>query len=122
MNPALPFSRNRMFCGRDDVIDTIHPVLNVSVLCSVEGGARPMTHKTAVLHGLGGIGKSSIVLEYSFRYSDSYTAVFWVDVTSGTSMSSSARSILEQIFAEYAGQGLLKYQAKSFRTPRYNCP
>jgi len=81
-----------------------------------------MTHKTAVLHGLGGIGKSSIVLEYSFRYSDSYTAVFWVDVTSGTSMSSSARSILEQIFAEYAGQGLLKYQAKSFRTPRYNCP
>jgi hypothetical protein len=105
ITPALPFSRNHMFCGRDDVIDTIHSVLNGSVSCDVVGAARPMTRKTVVLYGLGGIGKSSIALEYSFRYSNSYTAVFWVDVTSGTSMSSSTRSILEHIVAEYARQG-----------------
>jgi len=104
--PALPFSRDRMFCGRDDVIDKIHSIFNSSVLCGVEGGARPMTRKTVVLYGLGGIGKSSIALEYSFRYLDSYTAVFWVDVTSGTSMASSMRSILGHIIAGYAGQGI----------------
>ena len=94
-----------MFCGRADIIDTIHTVLNGSVLSDIEGGARPMTRKSVVLYGLGGIGKSSIALEYSFRYSNSYTAVFWVDVTSGTSMSSSTRRILENIVAEYKGQG-----------------
>jgi hypothetical protein len=69
-----------------------------------------------VLHGLGGIGKSSIALDYSFRYSNSYTAVFWVDVTSGTSMSSSTRSILENIIAEYAGQGFPYGQIASMLT------
>jgi len=94
-----------MFCGRDDVIEKIHSILNASVLCKVEGDARPMTRKTVILYGLGGIGKSSIALEYSFRYSDSYTAVFWVDVTSRMSMASGVRSILGHIIADYAGQG-----------------
>jgi len=64
-----------------------------------------MTRKTVVLHGLGGMGKSSIALEYSFRYSHIYTAVFWVDVTSGTSLSRSARGIAEHIVADHAKQG-----------------
>ena len=103
--PALPFSRDRMFCGRDDIIEKIHSILNGSVMCGVEGGAQPMTRKNAVLYGLGGIGKSSIALEYSFRYLGSYKAVFWVDVTSGTSMSSSMRRILGHIVTAYARQG-----------------
>jgi len=115
ISPDLPFSRNRMFCGRNDIIDTIHSFLSGSALYDVEGDARPMsdverdawpmTRKTVVLYGLGGIGKSSIALEYSFRYSNSYTAVFWVDVTSGMSLSRSARRIVEHIIAEYVGQG-----------------
>jgi len=64
-----------------------------------------MTRKTVVLHGLGGMGKSSIALEYSFRYSHLYTAVFWVDVTNGTSLSRSARGIAEHIVADHAKQG-----------------
>jgi len=64
-----------------------------------------MSRKTVVLYGLGGIGKSSIALEYSFRYSNSFTAVFWIDVTSEPSMFSSTRSILEHIIAEYADRG-----------------
>jgi hypothetical protein len=65
-----------------------------------------MTSKIVVLHGLGGIGKSSIALEYSFRYSKSYKAVFWVDVTSGTSLSQSVRGIAENLVANYARQGV----------------
>jgi len=64
-----------------------------------------MTRKTVVLHGLGGMGKSSIALEYSFRYSHVYTAVFWVDVTSGKSLSRSARGIAEHIVADHTKQG-----------------
>jgi len=58
--------------------------------------SRSMTRKTVVLHGLGGMGKSSIALEYSFRYSHLYVAVFWVDVTS----SRSARDIAEHIVVD----------------------
>jgi len=59
-----------------------------------------------VLHGIGGIGKSSIALEYSFRYSKSYSAVLWVDLTSATSLSRTARSIAEHLVAHYTGRGL----------------
>jgi len=57
-----------------------------------------------VLHGLGGMGKSSIALEYSFRYSDSYTAILWIDVTSVASLSRSARAVAEHIIGSYAKQ------------------
>jgi len=96
--------RNHVFCGRDDIIDTIHSNLKGSAPSEVGKDARPMTRKTVVLHGLGGMGKSSIALEYSFRYSHVYTAVFWVDVTSGTSLSRSARNIAENIVADHAKQ------------------
>jgi len=65
-----------------------------------------MTSKIAVLHGLGGIGKSSIALEYSFRYPKSHKAMFWVAVTSGTLLSRSVRGIAENLVANYARQGV----------------
>jgi len=85
----------------------MHSHLKGSAPYAVGEDSRPMTRKTVVLHGLGGMGKSSIALEYSFRYSHSYTAVFWVDVTSRTSLSRSARGIAEHIVADHAKQGHL---------------
>jgi len=102
VTPRLPFERNHVFCGRDDIIETIHSNLRGSAPYAVGEDARPMTRKTVVLHGLGGMGKSSIALEYLFRYSHLYTAVFWVDVTNGTSLSRSARDIAEHIVADRA--------------------
>ncbi|KAI5842037.1 hypothetical protein BZA05DRAFT_208713 [Tricharina praecox] len=101
VNPILPFHRDRMFCGRADIIDTIHAFLNEGA----SADARQMARGSVVLYGLGGIGKSSIALEYSFRYSDSYTTVFWIDVTNGASLSQSARGIVEHIVAAYAERG-----------------
>jgi hypothetical protein len=100
--PQLPFARNHMFSGREDIICTIHSTLKGST--SSDGEVRLPTHKVVVLHGLGGMGKSSIALEYSFRYSDSYTAVLWVDVTSAVSLSRSARVVAEHIIDSYAKQ------------------
>ena len=98
----LPFARNRMFSGREDIISTIYSTLKGST--SSDGEVRLPTDKVVVLHGLGGMGKSSIALEYSFRYLDSYTAVLWIDVTSAVSLSRSARAVAEKTIDSYAKQ------------------
>ena len=91
-----------MFSGRDDIIGTVYTTLKGGTSC--DGEVQLPTHKAVVLHGLGGMGKSSIALEYSFRYSDSYTAVLWVDVTSAASLARSARAVAEHIIDSYAKQ------------------
>jgi len=91
-----------MFSGRDDIICTIYSTLKGGT--SSEGEVQLPTHKVVVLHGLGGMGKSSIALEYSFRYSDSYTAILWVDVASMATLSRSARAVAEHIIDSYAKQ------------------
>jgi hypothetical protein len=65
-----------------------------------------MARRAVILHGLGGIGKSSIALEYSFRYSESYTAVLWADATSEASLFRTACGIAEQLVSHYASQGI----------------
>jgi signal recognition particle GTPase len=95
-----------MFCGRDDLIDTMHAELKGSAPSEVDGKARKMmAQKVVVLHGLGGMGKTSIALEYAFRYSKLYTAVFWADVTSEMSFFQSARGLAEHMIASYSKRG-----------------
>jgi hypothetical protein len=74
----------------------------------------PMTRKVVVLHGLGGVGKSSIALEYSFRHSSSYTAVFWADVTSEASLLRTARVIADHLVAHYLRGGVSCVEIASF--------
>jgi hypothetical protein len=102
---VLPFRRNRMFCGRDDLINIMHSELNGSAPFKVDCTARHMVQKVIVLHGLGGMGKTSIALEYAFRYSKLYTAIFWFDVTSEMSLFQSARGIAERIIENYSKRG-----------------
>jgi hypothetical protein len=65
-----------------------------------------MARRVVILHGLGGVGKSSIALEYSFRYSESYTAVLWADATSEASLFRTVRDIAEKLVSHYASQGI----------------
>jgi hypothetical protein len=109
VSPKLPFRRNHMFCGRNDLIDTVYSYFKGLGSAPSERASGHKAHelgqKVVVLHGLGGIGKTSIALEYAFRYSKSYTTVFWADVTSGMSLAQSARGIAEHIIINYAKRG-----------------
>jgi hypothetical protein len=70
------------------------------------GGTKKIPRRVVILHGLGGVGKSTIALEYSFRWSGSYTSVFWADARSKASLLQSARGIAEHLVSHYAGQGV----------------
>jgi ATP/maltotriose-dependent transcriptional regulator MalT len=45
-----------------------------NILCS--DGSR----RVAILHGLGGIGKTQLTVAYAKRYRHNYSAVFWLNI------------------------------------------
>ncbi len=70
----LPSPRNPFFTGREDILEAVHQRLSTD-----QEGALTSSY---VLHGLGGVGKTQIALEYAYRYAQEYTAVFWIGAES----------------------------------------
>jgi hypothetical protein len=57
-----------LFTGRDDLIVALRERLS--------GGRRPTV---SALHGLGGVGKSSLAAEYAHRFAGDYRLAWWVN-------------------------------------------
>ncbi len=62
----IPHSRNPNFTGRERELYTLHQAL--------AGG-----HRAALtaLSGLGGVGKTQLAFEYSYRHEDDYAGIWW---------------------------------------------
>ncbi|KAL7274139.1 hypothetical protein RUND412_002973 [Rhizina undulata] len=105
----LPFRRNPKFCGRADILEKLkallqaynltEPLENNSEMGVVMQG--DVGQKTAVLHGMGGAGKSQIALEFAYRFSHCYTSIFWIDADNVSRTADSAHSIVQQIIDHY---------------------
>lgn len=69
----VPLLRNPHFSERgDDEVSLVRTYLNRPT----SDGAK---HQSACLvQGLGGVGKTTIALEYAYRYRDEYDFVFWI--------------------------------------------
>lgn len=76
----LPSLRNPFFTGREDILDTLHRSLSTN-------------QASYILHGLGGIGKTQIAVEYAYRHAQEYTAIFWIGAATPESIASSFLSI-----------------------------
>ncbi|KAF7505091.1 hypothetical protein GJ744_001310 [Endocarpon pusillum] len=60
-----------------------------------------------VLHGLGGIGKTQLAIEYIRRHKEKHTAIFWLNANDEDSLRLSFRSIAQQVLKYYPSTGVL---------------
>jgi tetratricopeptide (TPR) repeat protein len=60
--------RNRNFTGREELLEQISNSLTTDVTVVVP----------TALHGLGGVGKTQVAIEYAWRYASHYDLVWWI--------------------------------------------
>ncbi len=65
----VPFSRNPFFTGRGQLLEQLYEQFH-RIDTSIP-------NPSLALSGLGGIGKTQIVVEYAYRYRSEYRAVLW---------------------------------------------
>ncbi|KAL7274425.1 hypothetical protein RUND412_002670 [Rhizina undulata] len=101
----LPFRRNPRFCGRENTLEKICKILEPLDLAQRQPNTLGTSErKKVVLHGMGGIGKSQIALEYSHRFRHCYTSIFWIDANELSRTTENACKIVEQLAAHYASK------------------
>ncbi|KAF2679087.1 hypothetical protein K458DRAFT_375514 [Lentithecium fluviatile CBS 122367] len=84
----VPFPRDNMFVGREDVIAEIS-----------EKRAASCNHTRLALVGLGGIGKSQIAIEYAYRVqqAEPHTTVAWIHASNRTRFEQGYREVADSI-------------------------
>ncbi|KAK6504341.1 hypothetical protein TWF506_002544 [Arthrobotrys conoides] len=92
----LPTIRDFNFKGREDIFAKIRKSFWSSSSPS-EPLAQTFDRKVVSLCGLDGSGKTHTALEYAYRYSNEYTAIFWLNATSKIELEKSARRAIWSI-------------------------
>ncbi len=64
----IPYHRNRNFTGRSSLLDELRKDLTTE----------QYTALTQAVTGLGGVGKTQLALEYTYRHIDDYEVIWWV--------------------------------------------
>ncbi len=84
---SVPFARNPLFTGREKILDALHAQLGNHQTVALT--------QSSALHGLGGVGKTQIALEYAYQHALEYGAVFWIGAETEEQMISSLLHIAE---------------------------
>ena len=70
--------RNVNFYGREEDLTTLHNKLSPEEAAGRTEGELDQHPTFYVVHGLPGVGKTQLALEYAHRFENSYDALFWL--------------------------------------------
>ncbi|KAI9856827.1 MAG: hypothetical protein M1813_008764, partial [Trichoglossum hirsutum] len=86
----IPFPRDSMFVGREDIMANINKSYEQATL---------QRHIRLALVGLGGVGKSQIAIEYAYRVRDSTlrTSIFWIHASNAARFEQDYREIANKV-------------------------
>jgi TIR domain/Tetratricopeptide repeat/NB-ARC domain len=91
-------ARNRNFSGRDELLEDLHARLQTESAAAVV--------PTGALHGLGGVGKTQLVLEFAHRFGSDYDIAWWVPAELSTSATAALAALGRRLgVEELADQG-----------------
>ncbi|KAL4937746.1 hypothetical protein BDV06DRAFT_226681 [Aspergillus oleicola] len=88
----VPFSRNSRFCGRGEVLTILHDLLDKG-----HGQSAARQLRSCVIHGMGGVGKTQVALEYTYSYRDSYDFIFWINAENEAVLLTSVSKIMSSL-------------------------
>jgi hypothetical protein len=90
-------ARNRNFSGRVGLLEELHASLQTEASAAVV--------PTGAVHGLGGVGKTQLALEFAHRYGSDYDVVWWVPAEQPTSAIAALATLARRLgVAEKADQ------------------
>ncbi|KAK3324482.1 hypothetical protein B0T19DRAFT_443896 [Cercophora scortea] len=81
---SVPWPRNSKFLGRKDELDRLE-----SVLCPSESKQR-----SCVLHGMAGVGKTQVALEFTYQVKSVFRYTFWIAADDETTLAESYGKIV----------------------------
>ncbi|KAF2463438.1 HET-domain-containing protein [Lindgomyces ingoldianus] len=86
------------FVAREEELAKMHDLLD---------GHGHSSRSAVVLHGLGGIGKTQLAIEYIRRHKEKHTAIFWLNANDEDSLRLSFRNIAQQVLKYHPSTGML---------------
>lgn len=87
-NRLVDTPRNDLFCGRQDILSQMHK--NLKPPDERNSNSR---QQSCVLFGLGGVGKTQIANEYTYRYKEDYGYIFWIQSEKGPELAENYSAI-----------------------------
>ncbi|KAF8252047.1 hypothetical protein K440DRAFT_658315 [Wilcoxina mikolae CBS 423.85] len=93
--PQLPYAKNHKFTGRARELEAMRNLLWPANTSGIH-------QRRLLLHGLGGIGKTQLTIEYAHKYRDDFTSIWWVNCTTKTTCSQSFLRIATNLVTFYS--------------------
>jgi tetratricopeptide (TPR) repeat protein len=88
--------RNPNFTGRRELLETLRT--------NLRAGARGAVVQTEAIHGLGGVGKTELTLEYAHRYTSDYDLAWWVTAEQPATVAASLVDLAGRLGIGSAGE------------------
>jgi tetratricopeptide (TPR) repeat protein len=84
----LPFGRNSHFGQRQEEMTKLQAALEQ------EGGVAALT-QPQVVHGLGGVGKTQLAIQYAWEHAENFSALLWLPADSESSIATGLARLCE---------------------------